>query len=213
MNVYQKPNKYNKNNYREYIPPNYSKFQEQYESEDNELITPDIPMTFKKMNSLLSHVNDMIDIRLARNVEGKPCIISGKMHLHMAMFFEDNGSNIIPLSYGQNGATIYNLCHAEHNALLKLKNRDTKKITGINLLVIKTTLTGVIGSSKPCAHCLALLCTLPIKKGYKVNNVFYSNSPSEILVKKKLNDLLLEDLHISRMYSDKGYKPRLDKFI
>ena len=134
MNVYQKPNKYNKNNYRQYIPPNYGKFQEQYESEENELITPDIPMTFKKMNSLLSHVNDMIDIRLARNVEGKPCIISGKMHLHMAMFFEDNGSNIIPLSYGQNGATIYNLCHAEHNALLKLKNRDTKKIIGIIML-------------------------------------------------------------------------------
>jgi cytidine deaminase len=191
----------------------YIKFQDQYDSKDNELVAPDISITFKKMNSLLSHINEMIDMRLAKNVEGKPCIISGKMHLHMAMFFEDNGSNIIPLSYGQNAATMYNLCHAEHNALLKLKNRDTKKLCSINLLVIKTTLTGVIGSSKPCAHCLALLCTLPSKKGYKINNIFYSNSPNEILVKKKLNELLKEDMHISRMYVEKGYKPNLEKFI
>ena len=210
MNTYHKTNKYSKSNFRQYIPPSFIKFQDQYDSEENELIIPDIPMTFKKMNSLLSHINEMIDIRLAKNVEGNPCIISGKMHLHMAMFFEDNGSNIIPLSYGQNGATIYNSCHAEQNALLKLKNRNTKKLTSINLLVIRTTLNGIIGNSKPCAHCLAIMCTLPQKKGYKINNIFYTDQNGTI-EKKKLGELLNDDLHISRMYSEKSFKPTFNK--
>jgi cytidine deaminase len=60
--------------------------------------------------------------------------------------------------------------------------------------------------SKPCAHCLAIMCTLPQKKGYKINNIFYTDQNGTI-EKKKLGELLNDDLHISRMYTDKNFKP------
>ena len=81
----------------------------------------------KHTNLLFNHMNDMIDLRLARNNDGCPCIKLDKNNLHIAMVFEESGSNIIPLSFGQNWSN-YNISyHAEHHAIRKLKNRDTKK--------------------------------------------------------------------------------------
>lgn len=169
---------------------------------------PVSPMTYKQTNSLLSHMNLMIDTRLARNIDGKPCICLQKMQLHIAMIFEDTGSYINPLSYGQNMARDNMSFHAEHNALQKLKNRDTKKLLSINIFVLKTSLTGVVGNSKPCAHCLAIMLTLPLKKGYKISNIYYTNSDGNI-EKRKLSELILDDLHVTKLFLDRGYKLRL----
>jgi cytidine deaminase len=171
---------------------------------------PVSPMTYKQINSLLDHMNSMIDLRLARNVDGKPCICLQKMHHHIAMIFEDTGSHINPLSYGQNMARDNVSFHAEHNAIQKLKNRETKKLLPINIFVLKTTLTGVIGNSKPCSHCLGVMLTLPQKKGYKISNIYYTNTEGNI-EKKKLNELLNEELHITRLFFDRGFKLRLSK--
>lgn len=171
---------------------------------------PVSPMTYKQTNSLLSHMSSMIDTRLARDDAGKPCICLQKMHHHIAMVFEDTGSLINPLSYGQNMARDNVSFHAEHNALQKLKSRDTKKLLPINIFVLKTSLTGVVGNSKPCAHCLAVMLTLPLKKGYKISNIYYTNSDGNI-EKKKLAELLMDDLHITRLFFDRGYKLRIDK--
>lgn len=174
-----------------------------------EFSRPVSPMTSKQWNSLYNHMHEMVDTRLARDDEGNvcTCMSGGKTHLHMAMTFEDTGSTITPLTYGQNMARDNISFHAEHNAIQKLKNRDTKKLLPINIFVLKTSLTGCIGNSKPCAHCLSIMCTLPVKKGYRIANIFYTN-PDGNIEKKKLNDLLNEDLHFSRLYSDSNYKPK-----
>jgi len=162
----------------------------------------------KHTNSLFNHMNDMIDLRLARNTDGCPCIKLDKNNLHIAMVFEESGSNIIPLSFGQNWSN-YNISyHAEHNAIRKLKNRDTKKLLPINIFVLKTTLAGTVGSSSPCAHCLAVMCTLPNKKGYRVVNVYFTNSERQI-IKKKISELLVAEPYVSRYYLIRNYKPKL----
>ncbi len=171
---------------------------------------PVSPMTSRQWWSLQSHMNEMVETRLARNETGDVCTCTngGKLHLHMAMTFEDTGSHITPLSYGQNMARDNQSIHAEHNAIQKLKSRDTKRLLPINIFVLKTSMTGVIGNSKPCAHCLDIMCYLPPKKGYRISNIFYTNADGNI-EKKKLVDLMNDDLHFSTLWSDRGYKPRL----
>jgi len=175
-------------------------------------VRPVSPMTQRKFDSLTSRMNDMIHTRLARNEIGDACMCmcGGKMHLHMAMTFEDTGSLITPLTYGQNMSRDNQSFHAEHNAIQKLRNRNTKKLMPINIFVMKTTLTGVIGMSKPCAHCLAIMCSLPKKKGYRISNIFYTNCHGNI-EKKKLAELMAEEPHVSRLFIERGYKPQLNK--
>jgi len=168
---------------------------------------PVSPMTSKMWNSLFNHMHDMIDTRLARNDDGDvcTCISGGKTHMHMAMTFVNSGSNINPITFGQNMTRDQLSYHAEHNAIQKLPNRYSKKLLPINIFVLKTTMTGIIGNSKPCAHCLAVMSSLPIKKGYRISNIFYTNSDGNI-EKKKLEDLFKEDLHYSRLYADTDFK-------
>jgi len=154
-------------------------------------------------------MNEMISQRLGHDAEGCPCINMDKNNLHIAMVFQESGSNIIPLSFGQNWAKMTINYHAEHNAIRKLKNRESKKLQAVNIFVLRTTLAGTIGSSAPCAHCLAIMCTLAVKKGYKINNVYYTNNKREI-EKKKLSELLIQDPYISRYYYIRGYKPKLN---
>ena len=168
---------------------------------------PVSPMTSKMWNSLFNYMHDMIDTRLSRNDIGDvcTCMSGGKTHLHMAMTYVDSGSHISPLTYGQNMTRDQLSYHAEHNAIQKLPNRYSKKLLPINIFVLKTTMTGIIGNSKPCAHCLAIMSSLPVKKGYRVANILYTNLDGNI-EKKKLIDMFSEDLHFSRLYADNNYK-------
>jgi cytidine deaminase len=171
---------------------------------------PVSPMTLKHWNSLQSHMENMVNTRLARNKAGDvcTCIAGGKTHLHTAMTYEDTGSHIVPLSYGQNMARDNQSFHAEHNAIMKLRSRDTKKLMSINIFVLKTSMTGIIGNSKPCAHCLDMMLNLPPKKGYRISNILYTNTEGNI-EKKKLTELMNDDIHISTLWVERGYKPRL----
>lgn len=176
---------------------------------------PVSPMTSKQWHSMHSHMHDMVDIRLGRNDHGTVCNCtnSGKMMLHIAMIFEDSASLINPLSFGQNIVRDNVSYHAEHNAIQKLKSRDTKKLMPINILVLKTSYTGLIGMSKPCAHCLAIMCTLAPKKGYRIMNVFYTNSDGNI-EKHKLSSLVSSDnVHVSKLFSVRGYKHKLKEIL
>jgi cytidine deaminase len=104
--------------------------------------------------------------------------------------------------------------HAEIDAINNLMPlARNKKLKKINILVIKTTHTGKIGSSKPCLNCLINLSTLPEKKGYVVKNIIYSNV-NEQLEKHTLNDLIKSNNHhITKFYrrlSDNSYKSSLN---
>ena len=76
-----------------------------------------------------------------------------------------------------NGATI----HAEHFAINKLKVRDkNKKLLKISIIVIKISNTGLIGMSKPCKHCIDNMQMLANRRGYQIENVYFSNNKREI---------------------------------
>ena len=90
--------------------------------------------------------------------------------------------------------------HAEHNALTKLKPlKIKKKLEQINILVIRLSKTNKIQSSKPCNNCIKVMETIPDKKGYKIQNIYYSDNEGNI-IKTTLNSLKNEEHHYSRFY-------------
>ena len=90
--------------------------------------------------------------------------------------------------------------HAEHNALLKLKpSQNKKRLESVNLLVVRFSKTNKLQSSKPCSNCIQILYTMPERKGYKIQNIYYSNSDGNI-VKTNLSDLKNDEPHYSRYY-------------
>jgi hypothetical protein len=90
--------------------------------------------------------------------------------------------------------------HAEHNALLKLKpSINKKRLEPVNLLVVRFSKTTKIQSSKPCSNCIRIMDTMPEKKGYKIQNIYYSDSDGSI-VKTNLTTLKNEEQHYSRYY-------------
>ena len=83
------------------------------------------------------------------------------------------------LAYGVNhySATSDKTIHAEENAITRLKPRPTTKaLKSVNIIVIRTTKNGVLGSSKPCVHCTSKLSEMLPKRGYRVNWVYYSTA-------------------------------------
>ena len=90
--------------------------------------------------------------------------------------------------------------HAECDALSKLiPLKPRKKLENINILVIRLSTKNKIQSSKPCSNCIETMINLPPKKGYKVQNIYYSDMFGEI-VKTSLNTLEKEERHYSRFY-------------
>ena len=90
--------------------------------------------------------------------------------------------------------------HAEHNALTKLKPLKIKKnLEPISILVIRVSKTNKIQSSKPCNNCIKKMESIPDKKGYKIQNIYYSDNDGNI-VKTTLNKLKNEEQHYSKFY-------------
>lgn len=78
------------------------------------------------------------------------------------------------LSYGMNTYESYGSSHAEYNAIRNLTINKHKKIY-VDILVLRVTLSGKLNMSKPCKHCIASFNIMPLKKGYIIKNVYYSN--------------------------------------
>ena len=90
--------------------------------------------------------------------------------------------------------------HAEQDAINKLKPLKYKKnLESINILVIRLSSKNKLQSSKPCANCIESMKNNPIKKGYKIQNVYYSDSEGNI-IKTNLVSLDNEEKHISGFY-------------
>lgn len=96
--------------------------------------------------------------------------------------------------------------HAEYDAITKLiPLRKRKKLETVNLLVIRLSGKNKLQSSKPCSNCIDTMKTLPEKKGYKIQNIYYSDADGNI-VKTTLNNLDSEEKHFSKYYKHK--KPK-----
>jgi cytidine deaminase len=148
--------------------------------------------------SLLNYLDQMVSKRLSKNHLGQPCLSKFNNTLHSAMIFKKSGNQILPLSYGENwiyNTTRYNpghldlSAHAEHAAVMNLRPNENRKKRAANIFVIKLKLSGLIGPSEPCSHCLGILAKQAAKKGYSIKNVYFTNREKNIEM-RHLNDLL-----------------------
>ena len=93
--------------------------------------------------------------------------------------------------------------HAEEDALSKLMPLKYKKrLEPINLLVIRLSSKNKLQSSKPCSNCIKLLSIIPKKKGYKIENIYYSDENGDI-IKTNLQTLENSEQHYSKYYRNK----------
>lgn len=111
------------------------------------------------------------------------------------------------LSYGVNTIndkfSINNGIHAEHDAIRKLLPLKRKKrLENINILVIRLSPKNKLQSSKPCANCIKMMQVLPEKIGYKIQNVYYSDS-NENIIKTTLMKLDNDEKHYTRYYRNR----------
>ena len=97
--------------------------------------------------------------------------------------------------------------HSEEDAIYNLPKAPTNKnkLININIIVIKTSKTGILSLSKPCIHCILLMNTLPNKKGYIIKNIYYSDENGNI-IKTTINKLLLDKIHVSNYYRINNFK-------
>lgn len=126
------------------------------------------------------------------------------------VFYKGNGNlkKARILSYGVNkmgdSEGLIPGIHAEYDAITKLVSlRKRKKLTNINLLVIRLSGKNKLQSSKPCSNCIESMKILPEKKGYKIQNIYYSDSNGNI-VKTTLSNLDNEEKHFSKYYKYKA---------
>jgi cytidine deaminase len=128
---------------------------------------------------------------------------------HISCVLKGKKSRILSFGINTLGDSIKNTrgIHAEHDAitkLLPLRNKR-KKLENINILVIRLSPTNKIQSSKPCYHCIEMLKILPKKRGYHIQDIYYSNPYGEI-IKTNLRNLDNEDKHVSQHYRNKQNK-------
>lgn len=128
------------------------------------------------------------------------------------MFYKGNGDlkKARILSFGTNqmgdSSGIVPGIHAEYNAIKKLAPlRKKKKLESINMLVVRLSGKNKLQSSKPCSNCIEVMKTLPERKGYKIQYIYYSDGEGNI-VKTSLQGLDNEEKHYSRYYRQRSVK-------
>ena len=93
--------------------------------------------------------------------------------------------------------------HAECDAISKLiPLRKKKHLEQINLIVIRLSPKNKIQPSKPCSNCIETMIKLPPKKGYKIQDIYYSDGMGNI-VKTSLKSLEADERHYSKFYRNK----------
>lgn len=122
------------------------------------------------------------------------CILKGKIRsIH---------SKTQMLSYGVNqmgdSDGIKPGIHAEQDALSKLMPlKYKKKLEKISLLVIRLSPNNKLKISKPCSSCIQLIKTIPLKKGYKIKYIYYSDNEGNI-IKTTIKKLEKDEYHYTR---------------
>lgn len=112
------------------------------------------------------------------------------------------------ISYGENyfkpHPVLETTVHAEHDAIINLPARPRNlRHKKVDILIIRTSKTGCLGMSKPCAHCIDIMSEMAPKKGYKINRVYYTTEEGVILC-DKLDKLICDpDMHISKYYKSR----------
>lgn len=91
--------------------------------------------------------------------------------------------------------------HAEISACKRLARIATKlklRMSRADLIVLRVSRDGKMGSSRPCYHCIKQLDKYTRMLNFKLRYVYYSNSDGKI-IREKFYDLLNSDVkHFSR---------------
>ena len=87
--------------------------------------------------------------------------------------------------------------HAEMDVIRKIYNNkpflnSNKRIDKFDVLVIRVSKIGKLGSSRPCYHCISGMMNTPVAK---INYVYYSTNDG-IIVREKLDRMLNSELTI-----------------
>lgn len=103
------------------------------------------------------------------------------------------GENSTRKSYGYPIST-----HAEIDAIGKIymqsKMRTKKRPIHVDLLVVRVSKTGQLGSSRPCYNCLL---SMEKTSFLKIHNVYYSTNDKTIVKEKFTSMLKSEKTHLS----------------
>jgi hypothetical protein len=92
--------------------------------------------------------------------------------------------------------------HAEQDAINRLPILPKKKtLANINILVIRISKSGKLGTSKPCEKCIYAMKMLPERRGYRIKNVYYSNVEGNIL-QTTIRKLESEEMHVTRYWKN-----------
>ena len=136
-------------------------------------------------------------------------LVSADTIIIYRVFYKGNGNlkKVRILSFGVNqmGDSYGKMpgIHAECDALSKLMPlKNKKRLENINLLVVRFSSKNKIQSSKPCVNCIESMKILPYKKGYKIENIYYSDENGNI-IKTNLKTLDSEDKHYSKYFRRK----------
>jgi hypothetical protein len=129
--------------------------------------------------------------------------------LHAAAIFEHKLPNHV-LSYGKNYfCGKFETVHAEVDAISNLPSRCRNK--KIDLLVIRTSKTHVLGNSQPCIECMNHLSLTLRRKGYILKDLYFSTATGTIC-KMKFKDIHTLTPHYS-LYQLRFYKKPLPELV
>ena len=90
------------------------------------------------------------------------------------------------VSYGMNYYNVDNdimkTRHAEVDCLQRLKQNPKRRYKKLNLIVFRTNKKGdALMMAKPCNHCLNYYRKNLNKKGYVLDNIYYTNENGKII--------------------------------
>lgn len=128
----------------------------------------------------------------------------------MRRWFSHIGAPFAVLAYGENhynSLTEMNRMssvHAEDNVIRNLPVNTQKRAKKIDMLVIRVTLSGDLANSKPCIHCILLMCTRLPLKGYTLRDIYYSTSNGTLEMCKFSALLFSQEHHVSRFHKERG---------
>ena len=136
----------------------------------------------------------------------------GHQFCHFAMIYTKRSKSIVNvLSYGYNHIRDGKSIHAEVDAINNLRTSLRKKLKGVNLLVIRLLRSPehALAQSKCCMRCCECIFKIPSLKGYRIDQVLYSNVSGEIEKHHPIDLLIEDDYHVSVYYSKRKYKPKI----
>lgn len=156
--------------------------------------------------------NTDLDHFKSNNMVANKCICGNYFHVSCVFQGKYNILSIGMNKYADVDGTMPSI-HAEHDAILRLpclknRNKNKKKLVKINLLVIRFLKTYTLANSKPCYKCIQNMIDIPKKRGYKIEDIYYSENDKTI-IKTNINKLLNEPVHhVSSYYRNNRYMGR-----